>query len=283
MAYNDKEGSLANGSPFFLYEFNTNNSKIYYFTGHVESITWNGIEWTPLAIKHSEVKQSTEMSKNATSVSLPLDGEFSQLFKGWSPENVVTLNIRRGHFGETDTLIYWKGRVSSHQIKDNILELKAESIFTSLRNSGASARFQRTCRHALYNVGCNVDKDLYALVGGIDSVDNLSLVIPQAASKVDHWFDNGIIKFQDGSLRTIVLHVGSTIVLGRASRYLDEKFPSAGYGLNYGSFYGAMNATLYPGCDRTLTTCKNKFNNLDNQGGFKWIPTKNPMGGSSIV
>jgi len=40
---------------------------------------------------------------------------------------------------------------------------------------------------------------------------------------------------------------------------------------------------IYPGCDRVRATCESKFDNLDNFGGFPWIPTKNPFGGSSIV
>src|SRR3546814_2715916 len=37
--------------------------------------------------------------------------------------------------------------------------------------------------------------------------------------------------------------------------------------------------SLYPGCDHRRMTCKDKFNNILNYGGFDWIPTKNPMGG----
>ena len=39
---------------------------------------------------------------------------------------------------------------------------------------------------------------------------------------------------------------------------------------------------LYPGCDRTLNTCHAKFGNSANFGGFPFIPTKNPFGGSPI-
>jgi hypothetical protein len=30
---------------------------------------------------------------------------------------------------------------------------------------------------------------------------------------------------------------------------------------------------LLPGCDHTLATCQNIFNNLDHHGGFEFIPT----------
>jgi len=283
MAYSDKEKSISGGSPYFLYEFNTNNSKVYYFAAHSESIFWDNKEWKPLPIKHGEVKQSTDMSKNSTSITIPLNTEFSQLFKGWTPENVVTVNIRRGHFGEPDTLIYWKGRVSSSKLKDFLLELQVESIFTSLRSSGVRARFQRNCRHSLYAKGCNVDKQEFVVNGKLESVNGLQLTIPEASSKADGWFDNGIITFPDGTLRMVLLHIGSIITIGREARYVADNFSEAGYGLSYGMLYGGIPVKLYPGCNKTISTCKNKFNNLDNQGGFKWIPSKNPMAGSSII
>lgn len=282
MAYNDKELSVDEGSPFFLYEFNTQD-QVYRYTGHSEEINWNSQTWSPSAIQHSEIKQSSAISKNSTKVTIPLTLGLASLFKGWSPDRVVTVNIRRGHFGEPDVLIYWKGRVSSSKVNNKTLDLSVESIFTSLRNSGVRARFQRNCRHALYSNGCKVNKADFLVKGSVSALSGLTLTIPEAATQTDGWFDSGILELGDGSFRMILQHVGDQITLARESRYLTEEFPVSGYGQSYGEFYGGMSVNLYPGCNRTVETCKNKFNNLDNQGGFKWIPSKNPMSGSSIV
>jgi uncharacterized phage protein (TIGR02218 family) len=152
-----------------------------------------------------------------------------------------------------------------------------------MRRSGARARFQRNCRHALYGKGCGVNKEDYALAGRVDSVSGLTLVVPEAAGEASGWFTGGVVEFPDGSFRMITAHSGSSVTLSRASRFVVDSIPASGYGQNYGEYYGGVSVTLYPGCDRTMATCKNKFNNLDNNGGFRWIPSKNPMGGSSIV
>ena len=74
---------------------------------------------------------------------------------------------------------------------------------------------------------------------------------------------------------------GNVLSLSRPIETLAEV--SDGYGNNYGGFYGSSTVTLYPGCTKSRAVCKNKFDNLNNYGGFPWIPTKNPFGGSSIV
>lgn len=283
MAYADQEASIQDGAPYFLYEFVTSNTT-YRFVDYPETVVWNSENWLPLAIKHTEVKQSNELSKNAMTVTIPIDdSDFASIFLGWAPDHAVSFTLRRGHFGSSDTLVYWKGRVASHNLKGENIELKCESIFTSMRRPGIRARYQRNCRHAVYSAGCGLDKDNFATPVRITALTNLTITAIGASAESDGWFLGGAIEFPDGSFRMVTAHTGNTIVISRASRYLIEAFGGSGYGYSYGSYYGGLNAILYPGCDRTLTTCKTKFNNIVNQGGFKWIPTKNPMGGSSIV
>lgn len=267
MAYSDQENSIQDGAPYFLYEFNTADTT-YRFTDYPVSITGNSLIWEPFPIKHTESKQSNELSKNSMTVTIPIGGTFASLFIGWSLDEIVTFTLYRGHFGATDTRVNWKGRIAGHKLKDGVLELNCESIFTSMRRAGIRARYQRSCRHALYSPGCNLNKDDFSLAGVlVSAISGLTLTIPDASSKPDNWFTGGAIRFHDGSYRMIERHSSSTIIIDRASRVLT----------------GGVVVTLYPGCDRTIATCKNKFNNLVNNGSFKWIPVKNPMGGSSII
>lgn len=280
MSYSIIEGSIQDGTPFFLYQFSIGGT-VYRYSDHPEDLTFDSQLWLSRAINHSEVKQTNELSKNSLNVELPLGDSFTDLFVGWSPEEIVSFTLYRGHIGETEYLVYWKGRVTGHKLKDEVLEFNCESIFTSLRRSGVRARYVRTCRHSLYGRGCNLDKANFAITMTMASNSGLDLTVPDATGYADGWFTSGIVEFPDGSYRSIRSHVGDQISISRASRYLiDNQF---GWGLSWGNSWGGMKLILYPGCDRTIVTCKDKFNNLLNQGGFKWIPTKNPMGGSSIL
>lgn len=284
MAYADQEGSIQDGTPYFLYEFVTPDETFRY-TDYPETVVWNSQDWLPFPIKHNEVKQSNELSKNSMTVSIPImeNNTFVDIFLGWSPDYSVSYTLRRGHFGASDTLVYWKGRIASHNLKQQTIELKCESIFTSMRRPGIRARYQRQCRHALYSAGCGVDKDAFATAGSITSVTGLILTVPAAAGEANNYFTGGAIEFPGGSFRMITAHTGDQITISRANRYVNENFGLSGWGLSWGQFWGGFGVTLYPGCDRSLSTCLNKFNNILNNGGFKWIPSKNPMGGSSIV
>ena len=83
----------------------------------------------------------------------------------------------------------------------------------------------------------------------------------------DGYYTGGMIVAPDGSARFITAHSGDTVTMAR---------PLA-------SLAGGQTVAIYPGCDHLKETCKNKFNNLDNFGGFPWIPAKNPYSGSSIA
>jgi uncharacterized phage protein (TIGR02218 family) len=280
MTYNAKEISIQEGTPFFLYQFSI-GATIYRYVDLPDDLTFDSQLWLSRAVKHTEVKQANELSKNGLSIEMPLGDSFTDLFLGWSPETIVSFTLYRGHIGETEYLVYWKGRVTGHKLKDEVLEFNCESIFTSLRRSGVRARYVRTCRHSLYGRGCNLDKSSFAINMTLDSYSALVLTVPDASGYSDGWFTGGIVEFPDGSYRSIRSHVGNQITITRASRYLLDN--PAGWGLSWGSSWGGINLILYPGCDRTLSTCDSKFNNLLNQGGFRWIPSKNPMGGSSIL
>ena len=285
MTYLTQEDSIESGAPYFLYEFVTTNLT-YRFTDYIEDVTFASDVYSKLPIKHSEIKQSREISKNSVKLTIPLTGDFANLFLGWSPDSSISVTIRRGHFGAADTLVYWKGRIISHLLKQKELELTSESIFTSMRQAGLRARFQRSCRHVLYSQGtgkCNVTKADFAVAGEVTALANNVVTISSAAGYAAGWFTAGILEFADGSYRFITNHSGSAVSMFHSSRYVTDGIASSGYGNNYGLYYGGIGVTLYPGCDKTLATCISKFSNEINQGGFRWIPTINPMGGSSIV
>lgn len=270
MTYLGRDTSIEDGSPFFLYEFNI-GATTYRFTDLPDDIIFNSETWTAWPVKHTEVQQSNEVAKNQVKIDLPIGNSFTDQYIGKTPESVVTFTLYRSHIGETEFIVAYKGRVTTHEISTLILKLTCESVYTSLKRTGVRARFLLTCRHALYGRGCNLDRATFAEAGTATGITGLDLTVTEASGFADGFFTGGYIEFPDGSRRSIANHVGTTITLINESQYLIDNPPIS------------TPVTLYPGCDRTLDTCINKFNNVLNQGGFRWIPNKNPTGGNSIV
>lgn len=236
-------------------------------------VTYNSEVYTPRSIGRTQAQSKNELSRANIDISMALDNPLAQRHLASPVDNVVTLTI----FQQTDigTNVFWKGRLSSVKATNKAVTLTFESIFTSLRRPGLRARYQKACRHALYGRGCNVDPELFAVVGDISNIQGTVVTVPGLNAHPDGYFRGGMIRAPDGVVRFIIDHSGNTVTLSRPFQTLIDLFAVNGP--------GAVEVKVYPGCRHNMLDCANIFNNLPNYGGFPWIPQKNPMGGSSIV
>lgn len=256
-----------------LFRFSEQGSGlIWNYTSGREEITYLAEDYVPTLISRTEVTIKSELSKANLEITLPLTNEAGLRWLADNGERIVTLTIyERDKLGAF--IVVWKGRLAGVTPGMNSIKLRMESIFTSLRRYGLRAKYQRNCRHALYGRGCNLDPEDFAVAGTVSANLNASFTIAEAALQADGYYTGGMLRAPDDTLSYITAHVGETITVQRLSFALldaiDGGFP--------------FNVTLYPGCDHTLETCWGKFDNGLNCGCFRFIPTKNPMGGSSIV
>lgn len=270
MTYATYENSVQRGTPVELYEF-VQGTQRWNYASCAEPVIRLGQTFRPSSIKRDRIKQSTDVFKNGVRLTFPRDDEFAGQFLGFSPENVTAVTILRGHQDDPDNQfqVYWKGRVLSVRATESQVELECEPIYTSIRRPGLRAKFEYGCRHVLYGRGCGVNRELYRHDGTVLSLSaSLNVEVTGVAGMYpDGYFTGGILVAPDGASRFIVAHAGGVVTLSRPIRSLG----------------GGQAVRLYPGCDHLRTTCNIKFNNLDNFGGFPWIPSRNPFDGSSIV
>lgn len=234
----------------------------------------SGLElYVATAMGRGEVMQKNEISKADLDISLPLDHDLAVELLASFSEQILSVTV----FTDFDGVVQvtWKGRLSAVVPGNAEVTLRCESIFTSLRRPGLRARFQKSCRHALYHArGCTLDPEDFDQPATLDDIDGRVLTIPEADLLADGWLTGGMVRAPDEGLLFITNHVGAEVTVQRVSYSLAQAFAASGPGLSI---------TIYPGCDHTRATCESKFNNLLNYGGFDWIPSKNPMGGNSIV
>lgn len=255
---------------------------VYTFTNAPYPITYSGEVYQPTVIKHSEVESKEDLARSNLTVTLDRENEAARRWLSDSVEYQVSATVWHVHEND-DVVVAWKGRLTAVKPQGNEIRLGLDSIFTSLARAGLGARYQRMCRHSLYGRGCRVAASSYAVLGIPSAVTGNTVTIPEAASYPDGWFSGGFLETPGGGMRFIASHTGQLLTLFRPMRELQDLFLNQGYGLNYGMIYGGLRVKIYPGCDRSRSTCNSKFGNLENYGGFDWIPTKNPFSGSSIA
>lgn len=274
MTYAAYETSVQDGRPVELYDFVRNGEHTRY-TSQSRDYDYAGHVYVSEAIGRTEVEQTNELAKMGIKVTFPRSNAFALGFIGTLHESVTVLTVWRGHVGDPDSEfeVVWKGRVQTAGAEGAEITLECESIHTSVKRMGLRARYQKPCRHTLYGRGCNLDKADWAVPATVTAADGVTLTVTEAALQADGWYTGGMVGTADGGLRFIMDHVGDQITLSRASESVLADVLDV----------GSASVNLYPGCAHDLDTCASKFNNHLANGGFFWIPSKNPMGGSSIV
>lgn len=266
MSYENLEQSVSSGQPVELYQFKQ-GVNYFCYTGADREILLTPLSYQPISIERNSIKVNEDTFKSGISLTVHRSEKFAADLLLYSPDEPTTLTILRGHFGDNDYRTYWKGRVAGIEASGNRLTIECESIFTSMKNPGLRAHFEYNCRHALYSGRCGALTSSYDVSLRVTNVVSpVTFDLLGAAALGSGWFTGGMLRFAS-SYRFITSHSGDRITISR---------PLAG--LDLGS-----DVSLFPGCDHSKETCKNKFNNIENFGGFPWVPLTNPMNGSSIV
>jgi uncharacterized phage protein (TIGR02218 family) len=137
----------------------------------------------------------------------------------------------------------------------------------SRRGSNATAS-----RHALYGRGCRLDIEAFFVTGTASARSGLTVTVAEAALQADGWYRGGVLRHA-GLLGFITSHAGDALTLAGRMQELEAAIDSG----------AAVPIDIAPGCDLRRATCKNKFDNLLNHGGFPDIPGRNPFAGASII
>lgn len=252
----------------------TEGTVVYAFTSSNEAEVYNGETYSPKVVGRSEINDQAQISKMTVDVSFPIDDDIGQHLLNSTIDSIIRLNIYSKDEDGTVTNI-WKGRIRTTAPNDKTIKATFESIFSSNRRAGARPIYQRTCRHAVYSVGCGLRLADFQVASTVTdmSQDGLTVIVPGAAAQPDGSYSAGIIIMSDGTMRYITAHAGSTLVLIRASDTMQKDFDNLGH----------ADVFIAMGCTQTDPVCFARFNNIENFGGWKTIPLIDPMSGKPIV
>ncbi|RUX86925.1 MULTISPECIES: phage BR0599 family protein [unclassified Mesorhizobium] len=276
--YDDKEASIDDGRPYFLYLFDNGVTRTRLTSNAVELDRevdpLIGLEpWTASPVSHGDLEQASNIEKNATDLTFPLSDTYARTLL--LPVTAITVvTIWKGHHTDlSHTLkVQWKGRVVSPKSGKLSITVPVESIFTSMRRTGCRAPYQRPCRHVLYFPGCTLNFDDWKIPATVTDISGLELTVAEAALRPDGDYKAGLVFF-NGLYAWVESHVGDKLTLvGALQEGLADTVDDD----------GSAEVEIAPGCDlsKGLGGCK-KFGNNINHGGFE-MPDVNPFTNSIV-
>ena len=237
----------------------------WYLTNCVHPIDYEFRTYAPSSVNRSRIEETEDPFKSIVNLEFHISDPFASQFIGQTPDFPTMVEIYRTSVDNVvgDTSIYWKGRCSSATVKDGIITIACDPIHTTLQALGLRARYERACRHIVYSPECQLQRDEFRLEGEVQEVGLDFLRIKFARQDIpDGYFTSGYIQLPSGALRFVTEHIGESLKLSRAYAAKVNV---------YDKVY------VYPGCNQTREHCHKKFNNIENFGGWSWIPSTNPF------
>lgn len=274
MAFETYEESVEHGQPVELYVFGYQGG-VFRYTSDADDFTLSGqiYEAVP-GLSRSPIDDTGDVAKSSLTVTAPEDFYISKLFEVYPPSDVVELSVYRLQRSDpSDIKTMWLGRVLNATWGVGYSQLLCESMQTRLKQPGLRRIYSKNCPHLLYGSDCRASQILFEDVVEIEAITNGGFHLHSSsfgAAPTADYYAGGKIAFDAGGgiieRRGIREHVGDVIVI-------THPIPS---------LLQTSTISAWPGCNRTLSDCRLKFNNVPNFGGMPYMVEKNPFGQSSV-
>lgn len=293
-----------------LYQFK-HGTRTWYFTSQRKAITHNAIEYLPIRGLSRTAIEDESIDKCDTEVTLPqmslLNAEGDNLaavFAGKIFYGGVTVTILELY--QNETLVLHKGRVTQPKFDEDAdtLTLVCETGESYLNRNILTRKFQYSCPNSIYDRWCGLKFEDWAFEVEVTAIDGLKVFFDVVPTQVldaegNPMFeqvpvldeegnpvldDQGRPTFEDGapimetksypdgwlSLGLLLKDGVNTLVTTSAANSLN--LYRQHIGLKVGDVVRAA-----PGCDQSIKTCDEKFNNWARYAGHQFIPNSNPV------
>lgn len=158
------------------------------------------------------------------------------------------------------TIKLFEGRIIEPEFDRNTIQASVASDLDELNVQMPRNLYQPSCSNTLFDHACGLNRENYALETVIAAGSTVSRILCDI-HQPQGWFTQGVIEFLEGGnkglKRTIRLHELDVLLL---TLPLLEN-PEVGQRIK-----------VYPGCDKRLETCQNRFNNFSRFRGAPFIP-----------
>ena len=267
-AYIEKE-QASQRQPVELYHiWHIETDQHWRYTSGDVSVSFGGHDYDPVTIKRGSITYNTELEVSSLAVDVARVTVPFASFVAQNPIEVLWIQVSR-LFRDQDPLeasVVFIGQIKTASIKGVSTRLHCTGFESYLRQPIPVERYQAQCNWTIFDLNnpkinkCKLSKNSYKLTTTvIVSSNGLELTSADFALQDDGHYQLGYIYFE-GQRRLIAAHAGSVVTLRFSIPELES----------------SDTVDAYPGCDGSIVTCRDKYNNVINFGGMPYIPLDNP-------
>ncbi len=248
-------------------------------------VSYLGVLYTATPAHRSHVGTPSVTDDSAEmELTLPIDHAFVRRYlQMLIPPLRPMVTVRRLYLPTEDIEFLWTGDITSMAVDDD----NTEATFRCPPRASEAARrllptlaVSRSCPYFLYGPGCNVSRS--ASVGGLaHRVSATAIYVNGRDVRVDlgsvsrggTWSELGELVVTSGTGNGDRMSIRKQTDLSPGfSSVADLSMQLPIPGLKNGD-----SVDVYAGCDHTIDTCRVKFENKDNFGGYPQLPDENPF------
>ena len=264
MTFAQYENSIEESQPVELYTF-TLGGTVYRYTSSEATENDGTNDFTAKAIKRGRLEQSREEKASLANIELPATDAFAANYINRTPGEKATVQIRRFQRpdGATPELILlFSGVVESVKFTNNgqTAVVNVSPLVIAFSRPIPRFTYQSMCNHFLYDESCTVLKTDYDETATVTSVSGANITVGSIGQPLGY-YQGGYVERSNGETRAVLANDTLSTVFTILLPFFDD--------------ITGETVTFYAGCDHTISTCKTKFNNVINYGGFAYVPTRN--------
>lgn len=267
MTYDAFESSQEGSQPVELYTI-TLGSTIYRWTSAEDDITKGSDVFTAIPIQRGTVKGGgPDTRKENLIITVAGDNAVAKQYITSVPgvAGVVKIErIQRPDGATYEVVTIFNGKIASVAFgkAGREAKMKIEPLVTAQSKPLPNHTYQGLCNHVLYDDLCQVDDTdaAYRLTGAVTAVSGITITVTGADANGDDYYTGGFVENIGSSDRRLIIDQTGTVLT------LHLPFTISPL---------STNVLVFAGCDHAVSTCKTKFNNVVNFGGFAWVPSKN--------
>lgn len=257
-----------------LYELKLKSGISYYWADTDADVNYGGHTYKGDGPIITREKISTNSTVSVDKLSVTITANQNDMIGGVPVLEVAhngglddaTLDLRRAFFDENckviDCIDLFHGICEVTQGGGFLLKISSKSVVQKLNIEYPNRRYYPQCPYSIYSKECGVDIKSYRKKAKVTAVTDTNTV------QID-------IPFEDGYYTAGGMEWISGPLAGQATQIMDSKNNTIIYmsATNTSPRIGDV-AYIYPGCDKTPTTCKNKFNNFSRNRATPYVPLK---------